>query len=383
MSNAVTPTEIDEDGLWPPQPMASTSQLPMSAPEYQRYGRQMVLPSFGSLSSQLALRSSRVLVIGGGGLGCPAVQSLASCGVGLITAVDHDVVERSNLARQMLHTEERIGMNKAKSIQVAVRQLNPHVRVEAVTEALTTSNAVQLVGAHDLVLDCTDNPLTRYLINDAAVLTGKTVVSGAAQGTEGQLVVLNKSLGISGQRGPCFRCLFPHAPRPQDVTDCEDGGVLGTTTALVGTLQANETIKLLTGMGSSTDDEQQQQQAVESGSPPRSTMLLISLLEPLQPFRTIKMRGRRSDCRICGDDAVVHERGLRKIVDLGSEDYVAFCGLAPRDATSDSAEDSIEDRLQAMTVDALCKQGTPPPVIVDVRTEAEYGIVKLPRTLSE
>ncbi|KAK0529097.1 hypothetical protein OC834_003815 [Tilletia horrida] len=228
----------------------------LSLDEYARYSRQLLLPppAFGGVDAQLALKRAHVLVVGGGGLGCPAVTYLAAAGVGHITVVDPDVVERSNLARQFLHTDAGAenAQSKAHSIADAVHRINPHVEVIPVVDALTAANALRLVSAADIVLDCTDNPLTRYLISDAAVLAGKTVVSGAAQGVEGQLVVLNKALDKqphTTNRGPCYRCLFPKAPRPEEVQNCSDGGVLGVVTGLVGTLQALETIKLLAGLG--------------------------------------------------------------------------------------------------------------------------------------
>lgn len=252
--------------------------------------------------------------------------------------------------------------------------LNPHVTVKPVVEQFTPQNALALVSSHDVVLDCTDNPLTRYLINDAAVLCGKAVVSGAAQGLEGQLVVLHKELGeqtasssssSSSSRGPCYRCLFPVAPRPQDVTDCSEGGILGTITGLVGTLQANETIKLL----------------LEPIHQTRSTPSLL-LASPMSDtgssFRTIKIRPRRRDCRACGDDDVLAEKGLRRIASLEDEDYLSFCGLR--------APLGEDDSIHALNVRQLASLPKPPDLVVDVRTEEEFSIVQLPpgiKTISE
>ncbi|PWN25705.1 hypothetical protein BDZ90DRAFT_222898 [Jaminaea rosea] len=378
----------EEEELWPPAPTKIDS-LPLTPSEYQRYGRQMILPGFGGLPAQLILKRSRVLVVGAGGLGCPAVQYLALGGVGHITVVDHDVVERSNLARQCLHTEKRIGMSKAESIRVAVEALNPHVTLAPITQQFTASNALPLVSSHDLVLDCTDNPLTRYLINDAAVLCGKAVVSGAAQGLEGQLVVLHRELydingaGSSG-RGPCYRCLFPVAPRPQDVTDCSEGGVLGTITGLVGTLQANETIKLLLeGLHRSADGNGE-----GSPSPPTPTMLLASPMSVASStlFRSIKLRPRRTDCRVCGDETALTAKGLRRISSLEEEDYISFCGLATLPPTGPGTEVEDYERRARTSVQDLTNLPRRPRLVVDVRTEEEWSIIRLPRgvnTISE
>lgn len=342
------------------------SSLPMSLPEYARYGRQMILPDFG-LPGQLRLRNAKVLVIGAGGLGCPAVQYLAAAGVGQISILDHDVVEPSNLARQILHSDATVGMSKAVSAAKAAKQINPYITAVPLAEALSSTNARQMMRGHDLVLDCTDNPLTRYLISDAAVLEGVEVVSGAAQGYDGQLVVLHKRIkpefagpkvsaaaaATSNQivRGPCYRCLFPMAPRPDEVTNCEDGGVLGGITGLVGTMQALEAVKILAGIGEDT--------------PP-----FLALVSPLTstPFRCVKIRPRRiSTCRSCGDPAQVTEP---MIANLETEDYVSFCGLNAPPVT-----DGTLRRTRVSFMD-------PKALVVDVRPTVEYGITKLDGSLN-
>uniref|UniRef100_V5EKL3 Rhodanese domain-containing protein n=1 Tax=Kalmanozyma brasiliensis (strain GHG001) TaxID=1365824 RepID=V5EKL3_KALBG len=334
-------------------PPKNGPSLPMSLPEYARYGRQMILPDFG-LPGQLRLRASKVLVVGAGGLGCPAIQYLAAAGVGQISILDHDVVEPSNLARQILHSDATVGQPKANSAADAARRINPYITAIPLVEAISAHNARQHMRGQDLVLDCTDNPLTRYLISDAAVLEGVQVVSGAAQGYDGQLVVLHKRIkaefaapkarGDGEARGPCYRCLFPQAPRPDEVTNCEDGGVLGGVTGLVGTMQALEAVKILARIGEDT--------------PP-----MLTLLSPLtgMPFRCVKIRPRRvASCRACGDPAQVAEPMIR---DLESEDYVSFCGLTPTPAEKEGP------RTQAAAMQ--------PALIVDVRPEIEFGIAKL------
>ncbi|SJX62957.1 related to molybdenum cofactor biosynthetic protein [Sporisorium reilianum f. sp. reilianum] len=337
---------------------ALTASLPMSLPEYARYGRQMILPDFG-LPAQLRLRKAKVLVVGAGGLGCPSIQYLAAAGVGQISILDHDVVEPSNLARQILHSDASVGMSKAVSAAQAAKRINPYITATPLQEAISAANARALMRGHDLVLDCTDNPLTRYLISDAAVLEGVQVVSGAAQGYDGQLVVLHKRIrgefappkvAKGGEaRGPCYRCLFPKAPRPDEVTNCEDGGVLGGVTGLVGTMQALEAVKILAGIGEET--------------PPS-----LTLVSPLTatPFRCVRIRPRRvATCRSCGDPAQVAEP---MITDLEREDYVSFCGLNAPLAPS---------RVPRTAVAAM----QPNTLVVDVRPAVEYGIAKLDGSL--
>ncbi|WFD26955.1 hypothetical protein MNAN1_001944 [Malassezia nana] len=325
----------------------------MHRQELARYSRQLILPHFGA-EGQLALKRARVLVIGGGGLGCPAVQYLASAGVGTlptlttgwITVMDADTVETSNLARQILHTDERVGMNKAASIAAAIKLLHPGVHIEAVACAFRADNALTYIQQHDVVLDCTDNVITRYLISDAGVLAGKPIVSGAAQGYEGQLIVLHRPLP-HGQRGPCYRCLFPEAPRPEHTQSCDDGGVLGCVTGIVGTWQALETIKLLTGLGDPTPQ------------------LLFFTPMDMPAARCVRVRPRQiRTCRACGDaDQVSH-----KIVHLPQENYVTFCGSQKAPIVVPSVPVS-----ELKTTDAL---------VVDVRPPHEFAITSLPGSLN-
>jgi adenylyltransferase/sulfurtransferase len=234
--------------------------------EYRRYGRQMILPGFG-LPAQLRLKKSKVLVVGAGGLGCPVLLYLASAGVGHITIMDHDTVEISNLHRQVLHTQKRVGMSKVDSAVEAIREWvppasrengscpgrrNSSVVVQPIYRSLSPSVLLSReldFDSFDLILDCSDNAATRYLLNDACVQHGKVLVSGAAIRLEGQLVVWNLP-PAEGQttRGPCYRCVFPKTGTERASQNCEDEGVLGTVTGTIGTLMAAEAIKLLTGM---------------------------------------------------------------------------------------------------------------------------------------
>ncbi len=216
----------------------------MSADELARYSRQMAIPGFGVASQEL-LRRSRVLLIGAGGLGSPAAQYLAAAGVGTLGIVDPDVVELSNLHRQLLHATPDAGRAKVESATQRLHALNPHVRVDAIRDRFTAGNALDLARGWDVVVDGCDNFTTRYASNDACVALGIPNVYGSVWRFEGQVSVFAPSLG-----GPCYRCLNPHAPDPGAVPGCAEAGVLGVLPGIVGTLQALEAIKLLTGLGS-------------------------------------------------------------------------------------------------------------------------------------
>ncbi|PKI85671.1 Uba4p [Malassezia vespertilionis] len=325
--------------------------MALQVEEVARYSRQLILPGFG-VQAQTKLKHAKVLVIGAGGLGCPSVQYLAAGGVGHITVVDADSVESSNLARQILHTDSRVGMNKAASIAAAVSVLNPFVHVTTEERMLTRTNAVALLAAHDIALDCTDNVMTRYLISDAAVLAGKQVVSGAAQGYDGQMVVLNKVCG-EGVRGPCYRCLFPHAPKPDHTANCDDGGILGAVTGLVGTMQALEAIKLLTGLGEAT----------------QPTLTFVSPFSTPQ-FRAVRVRPRQAKtCRACGDPALVPD----KIAALDTQDYSTFCGLARKPQILPPIPRVLPAALQAAIEERY-------PLIVDVRPAQHFCITAVPNS---
>ena len=207
---------------------------------FERYGRQLILPSFGK-SSQATLLSLKVLIIGCGGLGCPAATYLAGAGVGSITLVDDDVVSLSNLHRQVAHAESfafGTPVLKAKSLASFLAGLNSTVNVKTICERFTAQNGLELAKEHDIILDASDNAASRYLINDAAVLTGKPLVSGAALGTDGQICVYNFN------DGPCYRCVFPVAPHPSASRSCADAGVLGPIAGVIGSLQALEVLKI-------------------------------------------------------------------------------------------------------------------------------------------
>ncbi|KAI0364751.1 hypothetical protein BV20DRAFT_1125413 [Pilatotrama ljubarskyi] len=338
-----------------PQP-----QLPLG--DYRRYGRQMILDGFG-LEGQLKLQKASVAVVGAGGLGCPALQYLAAAGVGTIGIIDHDNVEISNLQRQLLHTEARVGMPKVLSATEAIRQINSRVRVNPITTALTSANALELLAPYDLILDCTDNLPTRYLLSDTAVRLGKPLVSGAAQQFEGQLCTYNLPLDTTAgqkglERGPCYRCLFPKPPAPDMAGSCEELGVLGAVTGVIGNLQALEAIKILTGL--------------HDGKP--SLLMFSALGAP--PFRSVKLRTRRVTCPACGNEG-------EKMGKIEETDYVAFCGGARPDWVSRGlAEGNSQRRIRAQELKRALDGAARPARILDVRPRTEFGICHLPGSIN-
>lgn len=218
-------------------------------PLYQRYGRQIILKNFGEAGQKNLLRAS-VLVVGAGGLGCPALQYLTAAGVGKIGIVDGDVVALHNLHRQVLFSTADVGKSKADVAAKRLHELNPDVNLQAYPFRLTTANALSIIGEYDLVIDATDNFASRYLINDACVLTNKPLVYGAVSQFEGQVAVFNAIKDSAN-----YRDLFPEPPLPGSVLNCADAGVLGVLPGIIGTMQATEAIKLLTGLGKPLTDQ--------------------------------------------------------------------------------------------------------------------------------
>tara|TARA_B110000093_G_scaffold35324_1_gene36755 strand:- start:2286 stop:3419 length:1134 start_codon:yes stop_codon:yes gene_type:complete len=214
----------------------------LSQSEISRYQRHLTLPGFGE-AAQLKLKAARVLIVGAGGLGCPALQYLAAAGVGTLGIVDDDRVSRSNLQRQILYTDADVGEMKVAVAAERLMAMNPDIRCVRHALRLTVENALELIGQYDLVLDGSDNFATRYLVNDACVLAGKPLVYGALHRYQGQVSVFNF------EGGPTYRCLFPEPPNPKDAPNCSEIGVLGFLPGIVGVMQATEVIKVLTGIG--------------------------------------------------------------------------------------------------------------------------------------
>ena len=259
----------------------------------ERYSRHLRLPDVG-LDGQKRLESSRVLLVGAGGLGSPAAFYLAAAGVGTLRIADDDIVDRSNLQRQILHTEARIGTPKVESAAVALSALNPRARIEAIRERITSDNVEHLLDGVDVVIDGADNFPARYLLNDACVKLGKPLVYGAVHRFEGQASVFD----AGRQRGvaPCYRCLFPEPPPPESAPNCADAGVLGVLPGVIGLLQATEAIKLLLGIG----------------EPLRGRLLQFDALA--MRFRETRLSPDPA-CPVCAPDRAFP----------GYVDYAAFC----------------------------------------------------------
>ncbi len=265
--------------------------LEFTEDEIRRYSRHILLQDVGGIG-QARLKAARVLVVGAGGLGSPLLLYLAAAGVGTIGIVDHDRVELSNLQRQIAHTTDRIGEQKARSAARTARAINPEVHVEPYGVRLDAENVLDLIARYDIICDGTDNFATRYLINDAAVMLGKTVVHGSIFQFDGQVTVFQP------KEGPCYRCLFPAPPPPGAVPSCAEAGVLGVLPGIVGSLQAVETIKLIVGIG----------------HPLVGRLLIFDALE--MEFSEVKIR-RDANCPVCGDHPTITEL----------IDYEQFCGV--------------------------------------------------------
>ena len=250
--------------------------------EIQRYSRHILLPEVGGIG-QARLKAARVLVVGAGGLGSPLMLYLAAAGIGTIGVVDADVVEMSNLQRQIAHTTDRIGLTKVTSAETAAVAINPGVRIEAHPVRLEAGNALALIGDYDLVCDGTDNFTTRFLVSDACVLAKKTLVSAAVLRFEGQLSVFKPHEG-----GPCYRCLYPEPPPPGVVPTCSEAGVFGAVTGVMGTLQATEVLKEILGIGDTLSGR----------------LLVWDALATR--FRTVKLRPDPG-CAACGPSATIKD----------------------------------------------------------------------------
>ncbi len=302
----------------------------LSHDELIRYSRHLILPEIG-LAGQERLKAARVLLVGAGGLGSPAALYLAAAGVGTIGLVDFDVVDRSNLQRQVVHGTAAVGTSKLASARARLADLNPHVQVETIEARLTAANALEYLRGWDVVLDGSDNFPTRYLVNDACVLLGAATVYGAVLRFEGQVSVFD------ARRGPCYRCLYREPPPPELVPSCAEGGVVGVVPGVIGSLQALEAIKLVTG----------------TGTPLIGRLLLFDGMR-LQ-FREIAL-AKDPECVVCGPHPTVTQL----------IDYEAFCGVGSPPVAN--GEISAADAAAAAGRD-------PSTVLVDVRESFEWDIV--------
>ena len=310
----------------------------LSLDQARRYARHIILPEVGSIG-QRKLLASKVLLIGAGGLGSPVAMYLTAAGVGTLGIVDFDVVDFSNLQRQILHGTPDVGRSKLASAKDRLQALNPNVDVVTHETAISSENALQLFEPYDVIVDGTDNFPTRYLVNDASVLTGKPNAYGSIFRFEGQASV------FATKDGPCYRCLYPEPPPPGLVPSCAEGGVLGVLPGIIGVIQATETIKLILGVG----------------EPLIGRFLIVDALR--MKFRELKLR-KDPDCPVCGTHPTVTQL----------IDYEQFCGVrpaAPEPTTVNAATDitSVELKQRLDRGDKL--------KIVDVREPNEYQINRI------
>jgi adenylyltransferase/sulfurtransferase len=343
--------------------MIATEQIaPAALPtltneEIARYSRHLILPEVG-MEGQQKLKAARVLCVGTGGLGAPLALYLAAAGVGTIGLVDFDVVDESNLQRQIIHSQSTVGKLKVDSAEIMLKGLNKNVNVVKHNTMLTSANALQIFADYDVIADGTDNFQTRYLVNDACVLTGKPNAYGSIFRFEGQASV------FATEAGPCYRCLYPEPPPPGLVPSCAEGGVLGILPGLVGVIQATEVIKLILNLG----------------DPLVGRLLLIDALG--MSFKTLKLR-KNPDCPVCGPNPTV----------TALIDYDQFCGIAPPTSTGPlevaqhgavDASANVVDGIPQLSVEAFkarlddaANGGPAAPFILDVREPHEYAIVNL------
>ena len=311
----------------------------LSNEEVARYSRHLIMPEVG-MDGQLKLKAASVLCIGAGGLGSPVAMYLAAAGVGRLGIVDFDVVDYSNLQRQVIHGTPDVGRSKLDSARDALNAINPEVHIETHEVALSSANALDVLRGYDVIVDGTDNFPTRYLVNDACVLLGIPNAYGSIFRFEGQASV------FGAQDGPCYRCLYPEPPPPGLVPSCAEGGVLGILPGVVGTIQATETVKLIMGVG----------------EPLVGRFLVYDALR--MRFRELKLR-KDPDCPVCGDNPTVTEL----------IDYEQFCGItpaAPAPELAAAGDDATVEQLKSRL------DGGDGVFILDVREPQEYQICSIP-----
>jgi adenylyltransferase/sulfurtransferase len=322
------------------EPVAEAPAL--SAEEVKRYSRHLILPEVG-MDGQRKLKQSSVLCIGAGGLGSPAAMYLAAAGIGRIGIVDFDVVDYSNLQRQLLHGTPDVGRSKLASAKDKITSLNPHVQVDTYEVALSSENALELFKPYDVILDGTDNFPTRYLVNDACVLSGKPNAYGSIFRFEGQASV------FATKDGPCYRCLYPEPPPPGLVPSCAEGGVIGVLPGIIGVIQATEAIKVMLGIG----------------EPLIGRFLIYDALN--MKFRELRLR-KDPECPVCGTNPTV----TRLI------DYEQFCGMRPEPAAAPTGATAVNDwEITAVELKKKLDAGET-PFILDVREPNEYQINRIP-----
>ncbi len=305
--------------------------------EVKRYSRHLIIPDVG-MTGQKRLKNAKVLCVGAGGLGSPALLYLAAAGVGTLGVIDFDVVDESNLQRQVIHGQSDIGRPKAVSARDSIKEVNPYINVVVHEESLTTDNVMEIFSGYDLIVDGTDNFATRYMVNDACVLLHKPYVWGSIYRFDGQASV------FWADYGPCYRCLYPEPPPPGMVPSCAEGGVLGVLCASIGSIQVTEAIKLLTGVG----------------EPLAGRLMIYDALE--MSYRTLNIK-KDPDCPICGENATITEL----------IDYDAFCGAI----SADAQEAATGSTITAAELKAMLDRDEK-IYLIDVREPNEYEIVNIP-----
>ena len=326
------------------RPLEGLPQL--NAEEIKRYSRHLIMPEVG-MDGQRRLKAGSVLCVGAGGLGSPAAMYLAAAGVGRIGVIDYDVVDYSNLQRQIIHGTPDVGRSKLASAKDRLVAINPHIQVDTYETALSSENALELFEPYDVILDGTDNFPTRYLTNDACVLLGKPNAYGSIFRFEGQASV------FGAKDGPCYRCLYPEPPPPGLVPSCAEGGVLGVLPGVIGVIQATETIKLITGIG----------------EPLVGRFLIYDALR--MKFRELKLR-RDPECPVCGDHPTV-----TKLID-----YDQFCGLRPEPTAAEIAAATgaspVDNAIEITPLDLKRRMDAGDPLLIlDVREPQEYQINRI------
>jgi adenylyltransferase/sulfurtransferase len=309
----------------------------LSVDEVMRYSRHLIIPEIG-MTGQKRLKNAKVLCVGAGGLGSPALLYLAAAGVGTLGVIDFDTVDESNLQRQIIHGQSDIGRPKAESARDSIAEINPYVHVLVYEEPLSNDNVMEIFSQFDLIVDGTDNFATRYMVNDACVLLGKPYAWGSIFRFDGQASV------FWAEHGPCYRCLYPDPPPPGMVPSCAEGGVLGVLCASIGSIQVTEAIKLITGVGETL----------------AGRLMIYDALE--MSYRTVRVR-KDPECAICGKNPTITEL----------IDYDAFCGAVSEDAQQAASGSTITaTQLKAMLDD------DDSIFLVDVREPNEYEIVSIP-----
>ncbi|MHC8495387.1 MAG: adenylyltransferase/sulfurtransferase MoeZ [Actinomycetes bacterium] len=313
----------------------------LSIDEVRRYSRHLIIPDVG-MNGQKRLKNARVLCVGAGGLGSPALMYLAAAGVGTLGIVEFDVVDESNLQRQIIHGASDIGRPKAESARDSIKEINPYVDVIMHEERLDSTNVMGIFADYDLIVDGTDNFATRYLVNDACVLLNKPYVWGSIFRFDGQASV------FWSEFGPCYRCLYPEPPPPGMVPSCAEGGVLGVLCGSIGSIQVTEAIKLIVGIG----------------EPLVGRLKVYDALE--MTYREVRVR-KDPDCAVCGEHATVTEL----------IDYEAFCGSISTEAADAARDSTINVRELKQMLDER-ERGERDFVLIDVREPVEWEISQIP-----